>query len=206
MGGNHQKYYKFGEGLVVAQPDIPSALQSMEQAQLLLPIWTDWGIQDSGVSIHSLGVTFLTLLGQHLGFVPACEFPAPHQGEYAYVGDDVRSDVVWFDPASRTPILIGEFERYTGPDDQKKLQGKVANLLLAHHRWGIKASFLLLAYWTKSVVSPPDHNALKQEFQWGFQTLSRQRVAGTQQGQLLCVRFVLRENQQAWYLNKIILI
>lgn len=199
-------YYKSGEDLVVTQPDIQSALQSMEQARSLMPILTDWGVQDSGVSIHSLGVTFLTLLGRQLGFIPTCEFPAPHQGDYALVGDDVRSDVIWFNPESRTPVLIGEFERYTSPDDQRKLQGKVENLLLAHHRWGTKASFLLLAYWTKSVVSLPDHPALKQQFQQGFQTSSRQRVTGTQQGQLLCVRFVLRENQQAWHLNKIILI
>ena len=56
MVDNHQMYYKSGEDLVVTQPDIQSALQSMEQARSLLPIWTEWGVQDSGVSIHSLGV------------------------------------------------------------------------------------------------------------------------------------------------------
>lgn len=206
MVDNHRKFYKFGEGSGVTQPDIESALQNMEQARSLMPILTDWGVQDSGVSIHSLGVTFLTLLGRELGFIPACEFPALSQGDYAHVGEDVRSDVIWFNSESRTPVLIGEFERYTSPDDQRNLQGKVENLLLAHHRWGAKSSLLLLAYWTKSVVSSPDRSALKQKLRQGFETPSRQRVAGTQQGQLLCVRFALRENQQAWYLHKIMLV
>lgn len=186
------------------QPDIKSALQDMEQARSLMPIW-NWGIQDSGVSIHSLGVTFLTLLGWQLGYVPACEFPAPHQGDYASIGDDVRSDVIWFDPNSQTPVLIAEFERYGGPEDQGKLQRKVNNLLLAHHRWGVKATFLLLAYSTKSVVSLPDYVTLEQVLRQGFETPSRQQVVGTQQGRLLCVRFAFQEHRQAWYLNKILL-
>lgn len=187
---------------------IVAKLQDLELVREVLPVWTDWGVEDSGVLIHSLGVTFLTFMGQHLGYVAISEVPAPHQGPFAHVGDEVRSDSIWFDRNSHAPALIAEFERYSGSDEHKlKLEGKVKNLLLAQHRFSQSAHstpFLLLAYWTKGLASLPKHNELQQIVQRGFETRSRQKVLGCN-SRLLFLQFVIQEKQgNLLHLNRVI--
>jgi hypothetical protein len=96
-----------------------------------------------------LGISYLTLLGDRLGYVSVTEVPAPCTGKYAYVGNDIRSDAVWFNRLTKEPSAITEFERYSGKEDNLKLENKAKNLLLAYHRWSVKAELLILAYWTK---------------------------------------------------------
>ncbi|UBF28805.1 hypothetical protein K9N68_13745 [Kovacikia minuta CCNUW1] len=189
----------------MAIPDISEAIQNFEIAQQLLPIWTDWGVPDVSCSIHSLGVSFFTLLGQTLGYISVSEFPVPRQGQYATTGDDVRCDSIWFDQQTRTPILIAEFERYTGAADQKKLEGKVTNLLLAHHRTQDLPRWLILAYWTEGLVSLPSHARLHQIIKQGFETSERLKVVGTHQGRLLCLQFINElDTQRSLKLSKIL--
>jgi hypothetical protein len=183
-------------------------LQDLQFVREVLPIWTDWGVEDSGVLIHSLGVTFLTALGQRLGYVAISEVPTPHQGAFAHIGDEVRSDSVWFDRISHAPVLIAEFERYSGSDEHKlKLGKKVKKLLLAQHRCSAMsepANFLLLAYWTKGLASLPKHAELQQIVQHGFETRSRQKVLGCS-SRLLFLQFVMQESQgNSLHLTKII--
>jgi hypothetical protein len=73
--------------LTVLKTTLVAELQNLQTAREILPIWTDWGVQDEGVSIHSLGVTFLTTLGYQTDHVAVNEIPAPKQGRYAHVGD-----------------------------------------------------------------------------------------------------------------------
>ena len=184
---------------------IEDVIQDLEIARQLLPIWTDWGVLDEGVSIHSLGVSYLTHLGQYLGYASIAEFPVSRQGDYANIGHDVRPDSIWFDRQTQQPFLIAEFERYGGIDDQAKLESKVANLLLAHHCLGETAQFLVLAYWTQGLASLPDHARFYQILQHGFETSTRQRVKGTQSANLLCIQFLhQKQSDQMYRLAKII--
>jgi hypothetical protein len=170
--------------------EIPDAIQNIDQVQQMLPIWTDWGIADVSCSIHSLGISFLTHLGQTLGFVSVSEFPVPRQGQYTTTGDDIRCDSIWFDRQTQSPVLIAEFERYTGITDQRKLEGKIENLLLAHHRMQAFPRWLVLAYWTEGLASLPNHSRFHQIIRQGFETNERLRVDGSQKGRLLCFQFI----------------
>ncbi|MGV0107600.1 hypothetical protein NSTCB13_06490 [Nostoc sp. DSM 114160] len=187
---------------------ITTELQNLKTAQNLLPIWNiQWGVEDLGLSIHSLGMTYLALLGNHLGYVGVAEVQALQKGQYAYIGDDVRSDAVWFDQTTHSPFLIAEFERYSSVEDQSKLEGKVKNLLLAQHRWQETAELLLLAYWTKRLISPPEHSNFQQIINRGFETQAKERVKGSSRGQLLVLEFAMRKNinPSIYHLSEIIL-
>ena len=163
------------------------------QVQERLPIWTDWGVRDESVLVHSLGCSFLTLMGDRLGYVAVSEVPAPRQGSHAHISEDVRSDSVWFDRETSSVELIAEFERYSGK--QKDLAPKVESLLLAHHRWGKPGTVLILAYWTIGLVSLPDHAALRQIVSGGYQTGLRERVSGDSSARIEFLQYVLQEDQ-----------
>jgi hypothetical protein len=185
---------------------IISQLKSLKTASELMPILTDWGITDFSLSIHSLGMTYLTLLGNHLGYVGVAEVPTPKSGKYAHIGDDIRSDAVWYDRQTCVPILVAEFERYNGSTDQSKLEGKVKNLLIAQHRWGETVKYLVLAYWTKGLTSLPQHTNLQQIITRGFLTPAKELVIGTSTKQLLLLQFVMRENNNGLlYLSEIMM-
>jgi hypothetical protein len=175
-------------------PVLQESLASLEVVQEILPLWTDWGTRDSGVWVHSLGCTFWTALGRRLGAIAISEAPAPDEGDFANVGNPVRSDSLWFSKDTRRPVALVEFERYSGPRDEDKLISKVNNLLLAHHRWGEAAEILVLAYWTKGLVPLPQHASLAQIVRQGFETPIRERVFGSASGQILFYQFVMQEN------------
>ncbi|MGD1917964.1 MAG: hypothetical protein ACFCAD_03205 [Pleurocapsa sp.] len=84
--------------------------------------------------------------------------------------NEIRSDAVWFDRITQAPIAITEFERYSGNEDNLILEDKVKNLLLAHHRWSVKAELLIMAYWIKKLTSPPQNSKLQQIIHQGFVT------------------------------------
>ncbi len=113
-------------------------------ARTRLSLWLDRGVADISCSLHSVGTSYWSLLGTVWGFDAVTEMPAPNDGPYAFVGDDVRSDSVWFAAQQPKPDVLVEFERYGGPADEGKLAGKVDNLLLAHHRWGKQPQTLVL--------------------------------------------------------------
>ena len=166
-------------------------LVTLDAASELLPIWTDWGVQDSQVWVHSLGVSLWTLRGQQLGQVAMCEAPVPLSIPYSEAG--VRLDSVWFDRGTHQPLLLAEFERYEGLQDMEKLAGKVRNLLIAHRRWGEAAAVMTLSYWTKGLASLPPHAEFQRIFREGFVTAARERVAGSAKGELIFFQFVMSE-------------
>ena len=99
-----------------------SELESRSIAERDFPIWTDWGVEDESLSIHSLGMSYLVRVGQVLGYVASCEYPV--------VGHDVRADAVWWDRETRAPVALFEFERYK---DGSELTAKVRNLMRGWH-------------------------------------------------------------------------
>jgi len=182
---------------------ILQSLSDLELAQRILPIWTDWGVEDTGVSIHSLGLSYLTHAGKELGFCAVTEIPAPRQGNYKHITADVRSDSAWFDFASQRVELLAEFERFDGK--QKDLSAKVENLLLAQHRWQNPATILLMAYWTEGLVGLPDHACLRKIVTQGYKTQLREEVAGGIGSCLCFLQFIVQRGKDNLFrLSKIV--
>lgn len=113
-------------------------LDGLVIARSHFPMWTDWGVEDESVAVHSLGLTYLTTIGQHAGYVCCCEYPV--------AGHTVRADSVWWNKETRDPVAIFEFERHKGGDE---LVDKVRNLLRAYHRLERRPGMLVLVFWTK---------------------------------------------------------
>jgi hypothetical protein len=168
------------------------------------PAWVQRGLPDYSLTLHSAGMSYWAALGRHLGFSGLAEFPAPPEGPFGHVGDDVRSDAVWLDPHTHRAVLLAEFERYEGEQDGPKLKAKVDSLLLAHHRWGQTARFLVLAYWTKGLVDVPRHEELRHRFRAGITTRAMEQVPGGAAGEVLFFQFIMREAPNAnWRLWQI---
>jgi hypothetical protein len=168
-------------------------LADLERVRRILPIWTDWGVEGSGVSIHSLGVSYLAHAGMDLGFCAVTEIPAPRKGVFEHITADVRSDSAWFDRASQRVILLAEFERFAGT--QKDLSPKVENLLLAQHRWKKPDAILLMAYWTVGLVALPDHAFLRNIISRGYETQLREEVAGGSGSCLCFLQFIMQRGK-----------
>lgn len=204
MEVSHRRFLKCGgvsvhDGLTGR---LNTGLLQMQQARSLFPLWTSRGLPDG--TVHSAGISLLTALGQTLGYEAYCEMPAPRKGRYAHVGDDVRSDSAWFDRSTGCPLLLAEFERYSGQVDESGLLTKVKNLLLAHHRWGEIPECLVLAYWTKSLRDLPDHDVLGHTFRRGFQTRAMEPVDGSSRGALLVYQFILKKaDPGCWRLDQV---
>lgn len=144
-----------------------SEFSSLEIAREQFPMWTSWGLEDESVAVHSLGLTYLTTVGQRLGFTCCCEFPV--------AGHKVRADSVWWDRETRDVAAMFEFERYKGGDE---LRDKVRNLLLAYHRSKKTPLLLALVLWTKNFY-PLEHtelHALWRIFERGFDAEDRSRI------------------------------
>lgn len=117
---------------------IREELRTLAVARRYFPTWFGVGWPDNSCNVHSVGVSFWTTLGQHLGFEAVSEMPAPPLGPFAFAGSDVRSDSAWSQPASWKPRLLVEFERYAGEVDALKLRGKMQSLVLAHVAGGAR--------------------------------------------------------------------
>jgi hypothetical protein len=161
-------------------------------------------VEDSGVSIHSLGLSYLAHAGKKLGFCAVTEIPAPRRGHYKHITADVRSDGAWFDRNSQKVEFLSEFERFEGR--QKDLSQKVENLLLAQHRWENPNAVLLMAYWTEGLVSLPDHASLRNIIRRGYETQLKEEVAGGNGSCLCFLQFIMqRGKDDLLRLSKIII-
>jgi hypothetical protein len=174
-------------------------------ARAHLSLWVEKGLSDFSCALHSTGMSYWNVMGTVLGYDAIGELPAPQDGPYAFVGDDVRSDSVWFDATSHQPHVLIEFERYTRKTDETKLIGKVDNLLLAHHRWGQQPDVLILSYWTKGLASLPDHAMLRRRVQHGFVTSAKEQVDGSGYCQVFFFQTVLQQTAEGrWRLSQVI--
>ncbi len=147
--------------------ELRSEFDSLTIAQEQFPMWTLWGLEDESVAVHSLGLTYLTTIGQHLGYACCCEFPV--------AGHKVRADSVWWDRETRDVVAMFEFERHKGKGE---LREKVRNLLLAYHSSGSTPRLLALIFWTENFY-PLEQNELRnlwRIFERGFDAEDRSRI------------------------------
>lgn len=123
-------------------------------------MWTDWGVEDTSVAVHSLGLSYLVTLGQSLGYAACHEYP---------VAPNVRADCVWWDKSTQQARAVFEFERHKGGSE---LTEKAQNLLIAHQSLDGSPRLLGLLFWTKHFYGLPDEEirGLWQPFQQGFTT------------------------------------
>ncbi|NLD94870.1 MAG: hypothetical protein GX639_19620 [Fibrobacter sp.] len=130
------------------------------------PILTSWGVNDEDVFVHSIGCSVWNTLGQHLGYMPVIECPAPSAH-----GADIRTDSTWFSLKEKVPFVLIEFERFDGTDrGQKKLEEKLCNLIEASVRWERSPSVLVLSVWSKGVVSALNKERLIKICRNGFKS------------------------------------
>ncbi len=142
-------------------------LHALEIARADFPMWTDWGVEDESVAVHSLGLSYLTTVGQRAGYACCCEYPV--------AGHKVRADSVWWDKATRQPVALFEFERHKGGTE---LEEKVKNLLRAYHSLDGSPALLCLVFWTKNFYPLGDNGVrgLWQILERGFVADDRSRV------------------------------
>jgi hypothetical protein len=179
--------------------------REMTVAHRHMSLWTAVGVEDYSCTIHSTGVSYWNAMGLAFGFNAIAEMPAPQSGPYAFAGDDVRSDSLWFAVPAGSPSVAVEFERYTRRTDEGKLIEKVKNLLLAHHRWDRQPRILVLAYWTKGLASLPNHDRLRARIKNGFVTSAKERVEGAVNCDVLFFQTVLQQGDGGrWRLAQIV--
>ena len=141
-------------------------LATLALARAHFPMWLEWGVADESVAVHSLGLTYLTTIGQSLGYACCSEYPVD--------GHRIRADSVWWDKQTRKAVALFEFERRKDGDE---LREKVKNLLRAHHAAGQTPQILGLVYWSKHFYpSADDLRDLWRIFERGFETAERARV------------------------------
>ncbi len=158
------------------------------------PMLCEWGVKDQDVMVHSLGVSAWNTLGHELGFMAVAECPAPPS---MVAGDDIRSDSVWFDKTTRMPVVVIEFERYDGTTKaMQKMAEKAEHLLEANQRWGGAPQVLILASWSKAMVSVPDHRTLTTTIHQGFKNLKGTMVHGNPAAKFLFSRFCFQQHEQ----------
>lgn len=180
--------------------------ESLKIAKLVLPSWFSEGVDDYSCAIHSLGCTYFTNLGRDFGYQAVAEYPCPHFGPMAFVGNDVRCDSAWFRTDSFSLVAAVEFERYEGVSDAGNLSRKVQSLSLAYHRSATKPSIAILAYWTKMSAALPDHESLSQTFRCGFETAAKQKVPGVLDCGLMIYQMVHEQDARTkkWKMWKMI--
>lgn len=136
--------------------EIRQALETTDFIDRAFPAFRKWGLRDEDVFVHSLGCSLWNSLGHEAGYMAVVEAPAP-----SAVGNDIRSDSVWFRRETGDPVVLIEFERYDGSQRSKEnLEGKLANLRVANARWDGKPDLLVLSAWSVGVVSAPDISAM----------------------------------------------
>lgn len=161
-------------------------MSSLEFVDRSYPMLSSWGVRDEDVLIHSLGCGAWNELGSELGFMAVTECPVPMTH-----GADIRADSTWFSRTQRTPDVLIEFERFDGTDrGQKKLDGKLCNLLEASARWGDAPSVLILSAWSKGVVSAPNKEVFLQRCRQGFKSSVGAQVPAIRNTAVLFSRFI----------------
>jgi hypothetical protein len=151
------------------------------------PMLVRGGVPDVGLTVHSHFLTFLTTVGQHLGFAAVADCPVTWSPELASLGD-VRADSVWFDHETLVPTAAFEFERFER-GDEPKLRQKVENLAVAALATPtLKISSLV--YWVLSGSTPHSMESVVAPYRDGFRRRGQQVRGGT--APLMVIKCVMR--------------
>ena len=169
------------------------------------PMLAEWGVEDHGLTMHSLGLNYLAALGRHANFWAVSEYPilpiAPSGSE-----PGIRTDVVWFDRNCGEIALLGEFERYE-PAAMKAgaIRRKAENMVIAHHRLGACPRILLLALWTLSGIPVTGIGEIKTHLRAGFQDATGEWIPALgQEAVFFVVTFVFRRNCTGLFLGEVL--
>jgi len=115
------------------------------------PMLLQSGIPDSGVTIHSHFLTYLSSCGQKGGYSAITECPVSINQSFQGIGE-IRADSVWFDKSDLKPRVAFEFERFE-KGDEKKLKQKVENLAITV-ALSETIELAVLVYWVRSGSMP----------------------------------------------------
>jgi len=169
---------------------IRQTLEATDFIDRAFPAFRKWGLRDEDVFVHSLGCSLWNSLGHEAGYMAVVEAPAPFA-----VGNDIRSDSVWFRRETGEPAVLIEFERYDGSQRSKeKLEGKLANLRAANARWDGKPDLLVLSAWSVGVVSAPDISAMLARTSATVKRAAVTRSGSAARKSLLFYRFIFEKD------------
>lgn len=169
---------------------IRQTLEATDFIDRAFPAFRKWGLRDEDVFVHSLGCSLWNSLGHEAGYMAVVEAPAPFA-----VGNDIRSDSVWFHRETGDPAVLIEFERYDGSQRSKeKLERKLANLRAANARWDGKPDLLVLSAWSVGVVSAPDISAMLARTSATANSAMGKRNGSAARKSLLFCRFIFEKD------------
>lgn len=173
-------------------------MSSLDFIDRNFPMFSNWGVRDEDVLVHSIGCSAWNMLGSDLGYMAVTECPVPMTH-----GADIRSDSTWFSRSQRTPNVLIEFERFDGTDrGQIKIDEKLRNLLEASMRWGDTPSVLILSAWSKGVVSAPNKAMFQQRCHRGFKSSVGALVPPVRNTAVLFSRFIFETESDGLLLLK----
>ena len=157
----------------------------------------DWGVEDYGLTLHSLGLNYLGAFGRCAGYWTVTEYPVGPNG--SPVGRDVRPDVVWLEKPSGGIVLLGEFERADFPGRTETIRSKAENLLIAHHQLGASPRVLLLGLWTTNGEPNRGLTELLTHVRCGFRDECGNRIPGLSSDSAFMVAMFLFGRADAGY-------
>lgn len=101
----------------------------------------DWGAKDEDALLHTLGINLFAGLARAAGYVGLVEFPVPRAQQWQR--KLVRVDSAWFNRATRQPVVLVEFERFS----METVLEKLTNLYVAAHGCEVAPDVLILCIW-----------------------------------------------------------
>jgi len=132
-------------------------IKEIYQAQYLRKVYPNLCDSQYGIrfgEIHRYFVTYLGLLGAHLGYIPIIEPVILNIATKRYTGEKVqeskRPDAVWRNSTYQTGFKNFAFFEYEGVSSANGLIKKTKNLIKMYDDAESKPDYLVLIYWKKS--------------------------------------------------------
>jgi len=168
------------------------------------PMIAEWGVEDYGLTVHSLGLNYLSAFGRSAGYWSVTEFPLVTNT--APASRCIRSDVVWFEKPDGEIALLGEFERADAAGKLDAIRSKAENLLFAHHSLGVRPRVLLLALWTTDGRPSCGMRELITHVRCGFRDQRGNRVPGLpSDSKFMVATFLFGRGQGGYRLREVLL-
>lgn len=168
------------------------------------PMLSEWGVNDYGLAVHSMGLNYLSALGRQAGFWSVTEFPIIPTNDFE-LSRRIRGDVLWFDKKNAKVVLLGEFERYVPQSGKRSvLWEKAENLVIAHHQLGNEPRILLLTLWTVTGVPIMNLGEFITHVRAGFRDEQGNPIPSLPSSvQFLVVTFIFRKSEKGLILGEV---